>query len=354
VARSLLLEPDITFVAGRNDVGKSALLRAMRLLAAQQEGARAQLRVTYAWRIPSATLWEAVASEGPPPEWEAAFAAHDELTLEAWFGARGVQPESGLVTDLEPVAMAVPGVLGRATGSGFRGSGWRGGQLPTTAYGVESVGRLARSLAAEIVLVDPRAIELNERNVYPKPVLEPSARNLTDVLVYLRNREPRIAERLTRFMRSAFPQIEDVVVPPSTEPAAYSGAPTVYYEGARERRVPLRHCGAGVAQILALAVAIMSTAAEKVILIDEPQAYLHIADAVLPVPVRMLFVFDPDEKSEDDTRRIRDASRDRAVFLPVREIENYFLRARSAIAAAMEVKGGDGASVDEADVRQGR
>ncbi len=239
MARSLLLEPDITFVAGRNDVGKSALLRAMRLLPAPQEGARRDVRATYVWRLPTNVVWQQAAEPDPPPEWESLFAAHEDLTLEATF-ATSLGLSAAPPGEFQPVAVAVPEVLGTAE---TRGSGWRGGRVGATSYGVPSLSPFAQSLAAELVLVDPRAIELNERNVYPKPVLEPSARNLTDVLVYLRNREPRIAERLTRFMRSAFPQIEDVVVPPSTEPAAYSGAPTVYYEGARERRVPLRHCG---------------------------------------------------------------------------------------------------------------
>ena len=53
----------------------------------------------------------------------------------------------------------------------------------------------------------------------------------------------------------------------------------------------------------------------------------EVARAVRPVAVRMLFVFDGDEKSEQFRQRLQESSGGRAEFLPVRELENLFLRA---------------------------
>lgn len=49
------------------------------------------------------------------------------------------------------------------------------------------------------------------------------------------------------------------------------------------------------------------------------------ARAISPLPVRMRFLFDSDEKSAEFREKIRAASDNRATFLPVRELENLFL-----------------------------
>jgi predicted ATP-dependent endonuclease of OLD family len=53
----------------------------------------------------------------------------------------------------------------------------------------------------------------------------------------------------------------------------------------------------------------------------------EITDAVSPLPIRMLFLFDTDEKTDEAKGRILEASRGLAEFLPVRELENLFLQA---------------------------
>jgi AAA domain, putative AbiEii toxin, Type IV TA system len=50
-----------------------------------------------------------------------------------------------------------------------------------------------------------------------------------------------------------------------------------------------------------------------------------VIDAVAPLPVRTLFLFDKNEKSDALCEEIKVASREKARFLPVRELENLFL-----------------------------
>lgn len=51
----------------------------------------------------------------------------------------------------------------------------------------------------------------------------------------------------------------------------------------------------------------------------------EVARAIAPLAVRMLFVFDADEKSAEFRDQIHTASGERSTFLPVRELENMFL-----------------------------
>jgi hypothetical protein len=62
----------------------------------------------------------------------------------------------------------------------------------------------------------------------------------------------------------------------------------------------------------------------------------EVSAAVAPLAVSMRFLFDPDDKSDDMKERIEKASRGRAVFLPVRELENLFLSARVIHASLVE------------------
>jgi hypothetical protein len=485
--QTLDLEPHITFVAGRNDVGKSALLRAMRVFAEPQEGARRDCRIGYTWEVPSDAIWR-VFSTRATAGLEHAFRGHESLILEATFALRPAPVTTpadsmGISSDvLVHIDIAVQQVLGRAGGPPGYAAGWKGGPFNDSTVGVGEVAGVARALASDIRYVGPRAIELAEKTVLPSPVLEPSGRNLTDVLVHLRNSEPAINTRLTEFIREAFPQIEDIVVPPSSQQGAgYMGEPTVYYAGTRARRIPLRHCGTGVLQMLVLGVAVMTAPPGHLILIDEPQAYLHphaertlfellaahpehqyvvathshatlaqagvaqtrliatddgasrvtagadpaslldelgvsaadlwladaliwvegpsdvaaiervlrgdapratrvstvvkalpdasqassgarktvertyklvsaLAAAVLPMPVRMTFLFDGDEKTDEERQRIDEASRGQAVFLEVREIENYFLASPDVIGAALAARLEPGTTVDPDDI----
>lgn len=79
-------EDDLTVVAGRNDVGKSALLRAMRVFSDQLEGVRPDFEITFHWRFPTSVFLEAAEAKGLQapghPDW---LAGRDEHTLAVTF-----------------------------------------------------------------------------------------------------------------------------------------------------------------------------------------------------------------------------------------------------------------------------
>lgn len=67
-------------------------------------------------------------------------------------------------------------------------------------------------------------------------------------------------------------------------------------------------------------------------------SFLHeLTDAVAPLPIEMSFLFDRNDKGEQQRARIDAASGRRAHFLAVREIENFFLDGR-LIASALAVR----------------
>ena len=63
----------------------------------------------------------------------------------------------------------------------------------------------------------------------------------------------------------------------------------------------------------------------------------EIISAVSPLPVKTVFLFDRDEKTAEIVSQIEESSGGRAIFLPVRELENLFLDP-SLIVAAIQAR----------------
>lgn len=465
------LDSHLTLVAGRNNVGKSALLRAMRVLADVQEGAGEGFEVSYEWELSVGELTAGVRGLEGCVELTNALAGPDFHTVIVAFrtgNADGpLHPQNLYCSRLEVPSAALVG-RGRHPDGYLT---WEAGPFKpvegSPSRGGDVLGAAVKQLVERIAYVAPRQVQRGVRHLYPQPQLTPDASNLSDVLVDLQLNHLTTAHRaLVDFMREAFPEIEAITVHTAQESNASGlvGEPHVLYQGGRA--VPLRLCGSGIEQLLALAVVVLLAPAGQVFLIDEPQAYLHphaersllglldahpqhqyvvathshmllsarplsqarlltfvegatrisqlqqpadvldelgitgadlwLADRVLwvegpseqevaqmimereftdgeragltvrrmpeaasrfsartarraeaayrfcdhvtaavsPLPVRMLFLFDGDEKSEDQRARIEQASGQRAVFLPVRELENLLLEP-AAIATAL-------------------
>jgi predicted ATPase len=63
-AQEVSFLPDVTLLAGQNNVGKSALLRALMLPVATQQGVDSGFNATYRWRLTAADLAEILRTEG--------------------------------------------------------------------------------------------------------------------------------------------------------------------------------------------------------------------------------------------------------------------------------------------------
>jgi hypothetical protein len=276
------IHPEITFLAGRNNVGKSAMLRALHAFAKQDPDvrARAGFRVTYRWSVPSSEL---AARLGQHQERVARLLSpHPECTLRATFtsfpfnvslenhpGTQILIEELGATArsaDPAQPAPARPAVVA-----------WAGEEFLPSNQGVADLIALATDAAAAVNYVGPRQVSRGRQMLYAQAQLEPDGRNLTQVLYHLSVNHPVTRfRRLIEVIKESFPEIETlgVQVPPDGS-NQNQGEIVVHYSGRPDEPVPLRFCGSGVEQMLALTLGVLTASGPRIFLIDEPQAYLH-------------------------------------------------------------------------------
>jgi hypothetical protein len=197
----------------------------------------------------------------------------DDHTLKAVFvlngGMPNVAPSNLHLRQVELVELA--GVADAAPGTNL---GWRSGPLNGSATGTDVVQVRVDKLVRDFAFIGPRVIEPGPRQLVPQQALRPNASNLPNVIEHLQLGRPTTTFlELTDFMREAFPEIETVTAMP-TEAEGMAELAILYRQNPGEA-IPLRLCGSGVEQMLALAAGVLTVQAGRVFLIDEPQAYLH-------------------------------------------------------------------------------
>ncbi len=279
--QEIVLHDHLTLIAGRNNVGKSALLRALQLPVVAQEGARAGCKVGYdicadRHDLERAYPQAAMGDEGSRQvlDWLLSFAEDDLLTLRARYWYTGelqpTRPEGLTIAE-----MNLPEIGVRIEGKVGTQLGWTGGPFEGGALGVRELETFARSTIANVLYLGPRRVEQGRRHLRPSRELLPDARNLSDVLLRLQLNDLPTFERVRSVMQQAFPEIENLSMGTADdEPSAVAGEPELYFAG-RPGPIPLRLCGSGIEQMLALGVGILTAPSPRLILIDEPQAYLH-------------------------------------------------------------------------------
>jgi len=451
--QTIEIDEHVTLLAGRNNVGKSALLRALQIPVERQEGAANDFALTYTWLLRADDIHNL-------------FANREHLSdARDWLLEGGeVQTFAVTFTNAQVAPRSSPDRLKLGSKEAAKpGPPHDLAWIATDAQdeyhqqALVELSNLAKRVTGQILYLAPRRIDQGLRDLSRSKELQPDARNLADVVLhlYLNHRYDIFAEVET-MMQSAFVGLRGLAVPTAEQPGGkLQGEPQVYFEG-RADPIPLRLCGTGLEQMLALAIGVLTAKEPRLILIDEPQAYLHphaersmlrlfddhpehqfivathshtllrsqplararllsledgrtrvahihdeqqvlgelgvsaadlwlvdrllwvegpteervfqllaaeklpdaenstmgirrmpessrfagstreaqaaydfcteVAQAIAPLAVDMLFVFDTDEKSADFRKRIQEASHDRAVFLPVRELENLFLK----------------------------
>jgi AAA domain, putative AbiEii toxin, Type IV TA system len=263
------LEPDLTFLVGRNNVGKSALLRALLLWRQSQEGVRDGFRLAYRWIAEREELAAEIPQLTQLQGWSG---FPHELSIEVVFTATSTGTIGAQQLKLSQIRFGDLAVAGGDDQSLL----WAGQPSPANTRGIAGLENLARQLSDTLVYVAPRHIDIHPQgNVYEETKLAPDARNLANVLRHLREAYPTTKWReLMDFMKDAFPEIDDMTIPTVPDQSAPQGEPKIFYTGANDA-VPLRLSGTGVQQLLSLATALVLADGKQLVLIDEPQAYLH-------------------------------------------------------------------------------
>lgn len=118
--------------------------------------------------------------------------------------------------------------------------------------------------------------------------LESDAKNLPEVLGNLMGETPAKFRLLNQHFQTIFPQISEVAarnVPSDSQPYGPSREIIVYEVESLdpEDAIPLSDSGTGLGQVLAMLYVLVESSQPQVIIIDEPQSFLH------PGAVRKLF-----------------------------------------------------------------
>lgn len=265
----LVLDPNLTFLAGLNDVGKSALLRALRFLVERQEGISGDFFITFSWNGPVEHLIDHL-KEGERHGHGVlinTLAERKDQTLVAQFVSSG----NGLwcsKLELPDAGMAVENIRQHIQ------AGWSRGPFANNTLGVGSMVEYAEKLARRVKFITPRRVQLGERALVTQTEIAADGSNLTDVLLYMRNNQIEQFEELQRCISDAFPSVRGITIRQNASQREIIGEPAIIYQDGRPP-IPLRLCGSGIEQMLVLGTSVITAERDTLLLIDEPQAYLH-------------------------------------------------------------------------------
>ena len=108
--------------------------------------------------------------------------------------------------------------------------------------------------------------------------LDPTARNLAEVLDNLQRNPPRF-QRFNKLVQSVLPQILHITVQQAQAPDIQMREVVIWpVDPVTERldlTVPLSESGTGIGQVLAILYVVFTSTFARTILIDEPQSFLH-------------------------------------------------------------------------------
>jgi hypothetical protein len=134
---------------------------------------------------------------------------------------------------------------------------------------------LAQKLRERIYRFKAERFNLGESPSQGSPQLVPDARNLPSVLLLLQANRDRF-NQLNELIRLVLPQIKQVSVRPlannNAEILVWSHDPSTQRI---DLAIPLDECGSGVGQVLAMLYVVANSDHPRVIIVDEPQSFLH-------------------------------------------------------------------------------
>jgi predicted ATPase len=132
------------------------------------------------------------------------------------------------------------------------------------------------AFAGRIYTFRAERLNVGECAVGGNKVLAPNASNLAEVLNVLISSNRKRYERFLGHVRTVFPHITDITAPIVGGNISMVKVWSIPSESEREDlAVPLSESGTGVGQVLAILYVVVTADAPKVIIIDEPQSFLH-------------------------------------------------------------------------------
>lgn len=151
----------------------------------------------------------------------------------------------------------------------------RGGLQAPASDSRDASIRLANQLRARIYRFSAERFSVGQCSFGNNRVLAPNAQNLPEVLDVLQANPTRFLQ-LNELLREILPQIQQVSVQPlpndQVQVIVWPHDPNTARE---DLAVPLNQCGSGVGQVLAILYVVMTADHPRVILVDEPQSFLH-------------------------------------------------------------------------------
>lgn len=134
---------------------------------------------------------------------------------------------------------------------------------------------LANPLRTRIYRFTAERFSLGQCSFGNNRVLAPNAQNLPEVLDVLQANPTRFLQ-LNELLREILPQIQQVSVQPlpndQVQVIVWPHDPNTARE---DLAVPLNQCGSGVGQVLAILYVVMTADHPRVVIVDEPQSFLH-------------------------------------------------------------------------------
>lgn len=295
--QELRLDRNMTVLAGRNNVGKSALLRAMRLPVEGSPGVVANTRLDFHWEaelgelaatLPEfGTILSQVAGGQPKPRYELWATLAQESpngpvhqvngTPSPWIGGFMIL-ECGIVdTPLHMELLRVPSGTSPNPIHAFWWSGIQAQRNELWTPFTLAWGALINTLLSNSFYIHPRRRSQYNMQFAQTNAIAPDGSDLTNVVATVFNNtndHPTTFADLQAFMYSAFPEISHIH-PQMTGSPAQATLYVDYGEPPNRLSVSLDQCGTGIEQMLMLATAILTATTPRLFLIDEPHAFLH-------------------------------------------------------------------------------
>lgn len=288
------LSPSLNIFVGQNDSGKSTLLEALTLV--QPANPHRSLRTVptrssspqsisnvdigfrfegdevQAWcRLRPTFLIPGL--EGGP---SLSLRRYVDLTREAFdlacTYASGVPPRglSRQLVPLDPNLRVQVTNLAHPHGVELRAEGEVRGNLQDFGYELAGYGQNS------IYVFKAERMNIGECTVAGQSILMPNAANLADVLNQLSTRNQPQFNRLMGHVRTIFPHITNISAPLI---GANTARILVWHTPVELERedlaIPLAASGTGIGQVLAMLYVVVTSTEPRVVVIDEPQSFLH-------------------------------------------------------------------------------